>query len=190
MASLIDDVLGLSRVTRAELRRERVDVSELARAVATELALAEPERHVEVHVDDDLAADGDTALVRLVLQNLLENAWKFTRDEPEPHVEVTSGEIDRRSGFAVSDNGVGFPEEHKEKLFRPFQRLHSTADFPGNGIGLATVANIVYRHGGSLGAESPAGGGARFTFTLGGAPAAPVAAGERLLAGVGTGATP
>lgn len=188
MASLIDDVLGLSRVTRAELRRERVDVSELARAVTEELALADPERRVDVHVDDELVADGDPVLVRVVLQNLLENAWKFTRDEPEPRVEVTAGEIEGQLGFAVSDNGVGFPEQHRQKLFRPFQRLHSTAAFPGNGIGLATVANIVYRHGGSLGAESPVGGGARFTFTLGGAPAAP--AGKRVLAGVGTGLTP
>ena len=188
MASLIDDVLGLSRVTRAELRRERIDVSELARAVASELALADPEHRVEVDVADGLVADGDPALVRVVLQNLLENAWKFTRDVPEPRVEVTAGEIGGRPGFAVSDNGVGFPEQYRQRLFRPFQRLHSTAAFPGNGIGLATVANIVYRHGGSLGAESPAGGGACFTFTLGGAPAAP--AGGPVLAGVGTRPTP
>jgi PAS domain S-box-containing protein len=167
MAELIDDVLRLSRATRADLKRERVDVSAVARSVAAELALADPDREVDVQVEDGLVADADPQLFRVALQNLLENAWKFTRDAEAPRVEVAAAKLDGRAGFSVSDNGAGFPEQYRDKLFRPFQRLHATADFPGNGIGLATVFNIVQRHGGSVRAESPAGGGARFTITFG-----------------------
>lgn len=185
MAALIDDVLTLSRVTRADLRREHLDVSELAREVGGMIARANPEREVELVVADGIEAYADPALVRVALQNLLENAWKFTRGVDRPRVEVEPADLGGLPGFSVADNGAGFPEEYGDRLFKPFQRLHGTSEFPGNGIGLATVFNIVQRHGGGVGAESPAGGGARFTVTFDGsaAPAAPVAVGEPALVG-------
>jgi len=177
LAALIDDVLALSRVTRSELRRGTVDVTRLGRAVAAELAAADPAREIDLRIDDGIAVEADETLLRVVVQNLLENAWKFTAATPAPVISLTACELDGVPGFRVEDNGAGFPEEHAAKLFKPFQRLHSSREFPGNGIGLATVLNIVKRHGGNAVAESTAGEGARFTVTFAGPGAAAPPAG-------------
>jgi PAS domain S-box-containing protein len=175
MSTLIDDVLQMARVTRMELRRERVDVTALAREVAADVRAGALEAAaVDLYVEEGLTAVADVALLRVVLQNLLENAWKFSARADAPRVEVRAG---ADGALVVADNGVGFDGAYADKLFAPFQRLHATTDFPGNGIGLATAQNIVNRHGGTIRAESAVGQGATFTFTLGSAPA--VADGER-----------
>jgi PAS domain S-box-containing protein len=165
MARMIDDLLDLSRATRVELRRKRVDVSELARDVLADLRDAHPERDVDVRIADGLIADGDAHLIRLVLVNLLGNAWKFTARSAPAVIEV-DGTGPGRSVFTVRDNGAGFDMRYAAKLFDPFQRLHSTSDFEGTGIGLAIVARIVHRHGGRIWAEGEIGRGATFFFTL------------------------
>jgi PAS domain S-box-containing protein len=164
MSVLIDDVLQMARVTRLELEREPVDVTALAQEVGAEIGAAAPGSRVELHVEDGLTALADAGLVRIVLQNLLENAVKFSATAEAPRVEVRAG---NEGEIVVSDNGVGFDPAYAEKLFMPFQRLHAAGEFPGNGIGLATVQNIVNRHGGAVRADSTPGGGASFTFTLG-----------------------
>jgi PAS domain S-box-containing protein len=165
MAELIDHLLSLSRVIGDELRRVPVNLSALAHEVLQELAGRQPERRVAVTIADDLRADGDTALLRAVLANLLGNAWKFTTPQPQPRIEVgaVAGEP---SAFYVRDNGVGFDMHDAARLFRPFQRLHAASEFDGNGIGLATVARIIARHGGRVWAEAAVGEGATFYFSL------------------------
>jgi PAS domain S-box-containing protein len=166
MGQLIDDLLMLSRVTRREMVREKVDLSALARDILADLREAESERAVDAAVADGLLANGDPALLRIVLQNLLANAWKFTSRKPEAHIEVG---VDRRDGVAayyVRDDGAGFDATYVDKLFTPFQRLHAAAEFPGTGIGLATVKRIVRRHGGTVWAEGAVDSGATFYFTL------------------------
>jgi signal transduction histidine kinase len=164
MSSLIDDVLEMARVTRLELQRKPVDVTALAHEVGAEVGVAAPGSRVELHVEDGLTALADPGLARIVLQNLLENALKFSATAEAPRVEVRAGD---GGEIVVADNGVGFDPAYVHKLFMPFQRLHAAAEFPGNGIGLATVQNIVNRHGGAVRADSTPGGGACFTFTLG-----------------------
>jgi DNA-binding response OmpR family regulator len=166
MAELIDDMLELSRVGRAELTRAQARLTDLARALADELSRREPERQVTFVIEDGLVADADSRLLRVVLDNLLGNAWKFTAKVAQPRVELGS---ERRGGetvFFVRDNGAGFNMAYAHKLFSPFQRLHSEAEFPGTGIGLATVQRIVDRHGGRVWAESAVGHGATVFFTL------------------------
>jgi signal transduction histidine kinase len=165
MARMIDDLLDLSRATRVELRRKRVDISELARDVLADLRDAHPERDIDVRIADGLTADGDAHLIRLVLVNLLGNAWKFTARSNPAVIEVDGTGPDR-SVFTIRDNGAGFDMRYAAKLFDPFQRLHSTSDFEGTGIGLAIVARIVHRHGGRIWAEGETGHGATFFFTL------------------------
>lgn len=169
MSELIEALLELSRISRAAFQRKSVDVSLLARTIAEELAQSDPERGVEFAVEENLRADADHALVRSVLENLLGNAWKFTCHVPAPKIET--GTLRQNGGlvYFVRDNGAGFDPAHADKLFAPFQRLHSEAAFPGTGIGLATVQRIVDRHGGRVWAESAVGQGATFFFTLGAA---------------------
>lgn len=162
MRQLIDDLLGLSRVTRAPLRRGRVDVSELARAVLAELA-AGSSRRVRASVQEGLVAYADGGLLRIAFENLLSNAWKFTAGRAAARIEV--GRRDDGT-FFVRDDGAGFDPAYAERLFAPFRRLHSTAEFEGTGIGLATVQRIVNRHGGTIWAESAVDEGATFYFTL------------------------
>jgi PAS domain S-box-containing protein len=184
MARMIDDLLDLSRATRVELRRERVDVSAVARDVLDELRDADPEREVHASVAADLVAGGDPHLIRLILHNLLGNAWKFTARRSPAVIKVDAIIRHDAPVFTVSDNGAGFDMRYVAKLFDPFQRLHSTSDFEGTGIGLAIVHRIVQRHGGRIWAESEPGQGATFFFTLagefptthGGAPAGAAAA--------------
>jgi signal transduction histidine kinase len=166
MAELIDDLLRLSRVGRAELRRSRVNLSALTRAVAADLARAEPDRGVDIHIDDDVVVEADSRLARILLENLLGNAWKFTAQTPAPRVEFRRKTSDEGDVYVVRDNGAGFDMAYANQLFRPFQRLHSVADFPGTGIGLAIVHRIVDRHGGRAWADSKPGAGAAIYFTI------------------------
>jgi PAS domain S-box-containing protein len=162
MALLIDDLLTLSKVSRAELARQRVDLAALATEVDADLRHAQPGRTVRFVAPGELAAHGDARLLRVVLANLLENAWKFTARRPEATIEV--GRAD--GAYFVRDDGVGFDMAHAKKLFGAFQRLHGMSEFPGTGIGLATVQRIIHRHGGRIWAESAPGAGATFRFTL------------------------
>ena len=166
MAELIDDLLELSRVGRAELRRETIDLGELARAVAAELQRQNPERTVSFEVAAGLPVEADPRLLRVVFENLLGNAWKFTGRTAEPRVEVGAEQQPGGSLFFVRDNGAGFDMAHVAKLFAPFQRLHDEGQFPGTGIGLATVARIIDRHHGRAWAEGAVGRGATIFFTL------------------------
>ncbi len=162
MGQLIDDLLALSRVTRAGVKRESVDLSALSALVVAELERAHPERKVAVTIAEGLRASGDARMLRIVLDNLLGNAWKFTARTAAPRIEVGG---DGRELF-VRDNGAGFDMAFAGKLFAPFQRLHSTEEFAGTGIGLATVQRIIHRHGGTVRADSAPGQGATFRFTL------------------------
>jgi PAS domain S-box-containing protein len=166
MGQLIDDLLRLSRATRTELNREPVDISALAGEVIEELRAAEPDRQVEAEVTPGLATTGDSHLLRLALDNLLSNAWKFTsRCE---HAVITVGTLPQPGDqvFFVRDNGAGFDMRYEAKLFDPLQRLHTADEFEGNGIGLAIVHRILGRHGGRIWAESEIGAGATFFFTV------------------------
>ena len=167
MGELIDDLLDLSRVTRREMRHDDVDLSALATAVMAELTKAAPERPVEVHIAEGLRGHGDPALLRLMLENLLGNAWKFTARETPACIEVGVQRDGDRLAYYVRDNGVGFDIAYADKLFGAFQRLHGATEFPGTGIGLATVQRIILRHGGQVWAHSEVGQGATFFFTLG-----------------------
>jgi light-regulated signal transduction histidine kinase (bacteriophytochrome) len=166
MATLIDNLLRLSRVTRAPLTRSRVNLSALAHAVVGELRRQDPARAVDVRIQDGLIADGDEPLLRIVLENLLANAWKFTARQPAPAIEVGAQSLDGQRAFFVRDNGAGFDMAYAGKLFVSFQRLHATSEFPGTGIGLATVQRVVHRHGGRAWAIGKPGEGATFYFTL------------------------
>jgi light-regulated signal transduction histidine kinase (bacteriophytochrome) len=166
MGELIDDLLNLSRVGRAQLRRARVDLSDLAQHVMLQLAQRHPERVVETEVHPDLHASADAQLLRVALENLLGNAWKFTARAPQPRVVFGADVQDGAVVYYVRDNGAGFDMTYAAKLFTPFQRLHSEAEFPGTGIGLATVRRIVDRHGGRVWAEGQTGVGATIRFTV------------------------
>lgn len=166
MGQLIDDLLRLSRVSQAELIYGPVDLSRLAAEVAAELRQLDPGHPVTLTIAAGLTAEGDANLLRVVLQNLLANAWKFTRGRSDPYVQVGAALHDGAPAFYVRDNGVGFDPAHAQKLFRAFQRLHDARDFEGTGIGLATVQRIVHRHGGRVWADGSVGGGATFWFTL------------------------
>ena len=166
MGELIDDLLELSRVTSAELKRSRTELSELARAVGEELKRKEPARAVGLSIQDGLVVEVDGRLLRIVLDNLLGNAWKFTANIPEPRIEFGTEQRNGDRVFFVRDNGAGFDMQYAHKLFRPFQRLHRESEFPGTGIGLATVRRIVERHGGRVWAEGAPGRGASVFFTL------------------------
>jgi PAS domain S-box-containing protein len=166
MGQLIDDLLRLSRATRTSLSRTTVDVSALALEVLDELRLAEPGRQVESVVADGLVATGDSHLIKLALDNLLSNAWKFTGKREHAVIEVGTARQDGEQVFHVRDNGAGFDMRYASKLFDPLQRLHTAAEFEGNGIGLAIVQRVVSRHGGRIWAESEQGKGAMFFFTF------------------------
>ena len=174
MNRLIDDMLTLSRLERSEMRVEAVDLTALAGQVADGLRAAEPGRQVEVAVEEDLHAAGDCGLLRIALENLLGNAWKFTGRQPHARIEVgwcvqdddpDSGSAGLR-GFFVRDNGAGFDMARAGKLFEAFQRLHPVEEFSGTGVGLATVKRIVQRHGGRVRAEAAVGKGASIFFSL------------------------
>jgi PAS domain S-box-containing protein len=166
MAGLIDDLLALSRVTRAALSREQVDLSALARQIASELRQRDPDRQAEFVIPTDIQSEGDTRLLRIALENLLGNAWKYTARTPRARIEFGAVQDDGTPAYFVRDNGAGFDMRYADKLFGAFQRLHSAGEFEGSGIGLATVQRIVHRHGGRVWAEGVVGQGATFYFTL------------------------
>jgi two-component system NtrC family sensor kinase len=164
MGQLIEDLLHLSKVVRAELRRTRIDLSLLARAVAAELVRADPSRQVEVVIQPGLVMEGDEGLVRIVLENLFGNAFKFTARVPSARIELGYSAGER--AFYLRDNGVGFDMAYAGRLFSAFQRLHRESEYPGTGIGLATVQRIIQRHGGKIWAQSEVGQGTTFFWTL------------------------
>jgi len=166
MGALIDDLLKLSRVSRVAPVLADIDMSAIAEAVTAELAEAEPDREVEVDIQPGLRAQADASLVQVVFENLLGNAWKFTSQSPVAHIAVRGTGPSPGTTFTVSDDGAGFDQAYADKLFSPFQRLHTDRQFPGTGIGLATVARIVRRHGGNISAAGVEGEGATVTFTL------------------------
>lgn len=166
MGELIDDLLALSRVTRREMGHEMVNLSALAETVAAELKQGQPQNRVEFAITKGLMVNGDEALLRLVLENLLGNAWKFTSKQPKARIEFGVIQHDGKPAYYVRDNGVGFDMAYAGKLFAPFQRLHSADEFPGIGIGLATVQRIINRHGGRVWAEGAPKRGATFYFTF------------------------
>jgi light-regulated signal transduction histidine kinase (bacteriophytochrome) len=167
MDHLINDLLALSMVSRSEMTRQAVDISDLARKITGELTDVSPTRDVEVTIAPGMEAQGDPTLVRVVLENLLTNSWKFTSRREHASIEIGQTAAEGPATvFYVRDNGVGFDPTYADKLFGPFQRLHDATQFPGTGIGLATVRRIVLRHGGRIWAESQQGEGACFYFTL------------------------
>jgi signal transduction histidine kinase len=167
MSALIDDLLSLARVSRVAIDRARVSLSELAAHVAADLADTDPGRAVTWNIHPGMVVDADRGLLRVLLENLLGNAWKFTARRADAVIEVGSAEQNGQRVYFVRDNGAGFDMKYAAKLFAPFQRLHDSAEFPGTGVGLATVQRVVRRHGGTIRAEGQVGAGATFTWTLG-----------------------
>jgi two-component system, sensor histidine kinase and response regulator len=167
MSQLIDDVLYLSKVTRAELREQEVDLSGLAAVILERLGEGEPDRKVELKIRPGVVVTGDGQLLKIALTNLLENAWKFTGTQPDARIEFGVTYPAGEPTYFVRDNGAGFDMTYASRLFGPFQRLHAQHEFPGSGIGLATVQRIIHRHGGRVWAEGLVGQGATFYFTLG-----------------------
>ena len=165
MDRLIEDLLKLSRVSRSELQQQTVNLSALAESIAAELRKTEPGRKAKFVIAPDLQGRCDERLLRIVLENLLRNAWKFSSKIPESLIEV--GYVSSQAAFFVRDNGAGFDMAYAAKLFGVFQRLHSTSDFAGTGVGLAIVQRIINRHGGRVWAEAEVDKGATFYFTLG-----------------------
>jgi PAS domain S-box-containing protein len=166
MATLTDDLLKLARLTRSEVRRFPIDLSALAGQIATELQNTHPERGAGFVIQPGLVAEADSNLMRVVLENLLGNAWKFTSKRPQAQIEFGVISFENQPAYFVRDNGAGFDMTYADKLFGAFQRLHSDQEFPGTGIGLATVQRIIRRHGGRVWAESAPQAGATFYFTL------------------------
>lgn len=165
MASLIDDMLQLSRVSRARIVRDSVDLSTLALVVAEELKRQHPDRDVALQIEPGLRIEADRGLMRVLLDNLLANAWKFTARTPDARVEFKAQAGETETVFIVQDNGAGFDMAHANTLFQPFRRLHTEAEFPGTGVGLATARRIMDRHGGRIWAEGAIGRGAKIFFT-------------------------
>lgn len=166
MAKLIDDLLALSRVNRAELQRESVNLAEIAHTVAATLRNAQPRRSADIVMPGELMVSADPRLMRIVMENLLGNAWKFTSKRDRARIEFSRQTDGNRAIYFVRDNGAGFDMQYAGKLFGAFQRLHSPAEFDGTGIGLAIVKRIVNRHGGRVWAEGEVGVGATVYFTL------------------------
>lgn len=166
MNSMIDALLTLANLSAQPLARQPVNLSQLAGFVIDDLRRGAPERQVEVEIAPGLVADGDPTLLRLVLENLLGNAWKYSARNAQARLQFNAAVQDGRQVFNVVDNGAGFDMRNADRLFGVFQRLHSANDFPGTGVGLASVKRIVRRHGGDIWAESEPGRGARFHFTL------------------------
>lgn len=166
MGQLIDDLLNLSRLTRSEITRERADLGAIGRSIAEELQKTEPGRKVVFRIPDGLVADADPRLLRIAMENLLNNAWKFTSKRPDAVIELGMGRQNGETAYFVRDNGAGFDMAYADKLFGAFQRLHSTSEFPGTGIGLAIVQRVIRRHGGRIWAQGAVEQGAAFYFTL------------------------
>ncbi|HZH04403.1 MAG TPA: response regulator, partial [Myxococcaceae bacterium] len=167
MSQLIDDLLKLARLGRQDMHRQTVELDAVVQEIAEELRGGSPERKVELVVSGPVRASGDPRLLRAALENLVGNAWKYTRDQPHPKVEFGATEEDGVTVYFLRDNGAGFDMAYAGRLFSPFQRLHRADEFEGTGVGLATVKRIIHRHGGRIWAKSSPGAGATFSFTLG-----------------------
>lgn len=166
MAHLIDDILELARITRREIRFSQVNLSRICNEILARLKQSYPDRNVQCQVQENLLVSGDARLLECALQNLLENAWKFTHEKASASIEIGAKEKGGETQYYVKDNGIGFDMQYCEKLFQPFHRLHSAEDYEGTGVGLATVRRIIQRHGGRVWAESRKQHGATFCFTL------------------------
>jgi PAS domain S-box-containing protein len=166
MGLLIDDLLNLARVTRAEMHVQRLDLSAIVRSIAADLHKTQPERQVKFSVEEGLSAIADSGLMQIVLMNLLSNAWKFTSKKPSAAIAFGKKPLNGATAYFVRDDGAGFDPTHADRLYGAFQRLHTESDFPGTGVGLATVQRIIHRHGGRTWAESAVDQGAAFYFTL------------------------
>jgi light-regulated signal transduction histidine kinase (bacteriophytochrome) len=166
MSLLIDDLLALSRISRREVQRGKLDLSAMATEIAAFLAQAHPKRSVRVSVRPDMHLDGDAGLMRIAMENLLGNAWKFSSRKDDAEIEVGSERRDGEEIYFVRDNGAGFDMKYVGQLFKPFQRLHGEKDFEGTGIGLSIVQRVVARHGGRIWAEAKEGEGATFYFSV------------------------
>jgi light-regulated signal transduction histidine kinase (bacteriophytochrome) len=166
MGTLIDDLLNLSRITRVEMNHETVDLGRLAREIESSLRATDPARNVDFLIAADLPALADPHLMRIALENLLRNAWKFTSKREHATIELGRTQANGSSAYFVRDNGAGFDPAYADRLFGAFQRLHTADEFPGTGVGLATVQRIIRRHGGRVWAEGATGRGATFYFTL------------------------
>jgi signal transduction histidine kinase len=166
MAELIEDLLNLSRVSTSGMHREKVDLSAMARSIADQLRRREPNRNVEFVIHDCITVEGDSRLLNIVMDNLLRNSWKYTSNHEHARIEFGCEERLGSTIFFVRDDGAGFDPTLVNRLFKPFQRLHATSEFPGTGIGLATVQRIIARHGGEVWAEGAIQKGATFYFTL------------------------
>jgi signal transduction histidine kinase len=171
MSELIEALLVLSRISRQTLHREIVDVTALAESIVQDMRQKDPARNVEVVIQPNMAVHGDRRLVGDLFQNLIGNAWKFTSKTAQARIEIGQSSGGSLATLYIRDNGAGFDMTYEQKLFKPFQRLHGSADFDGSGVGLATVARIVDRHGGRIWAEGKPNEGAVFYFTL---PTAPI----------------
>jgi light-regulated signal transduction histidine kinase (bacteriophytochrome) len=166
MGLLIDDMLKLSRITQAEMKGVTVDLSALIREIAEAHQKSNPDRAVNVTVHEGIMVQGDPYLIKIAMENLVGNAWKFTGKEAHPRIEFGTAVGDGETACFIRDNGAGFDMAYVGKLFGAFQRLHTIDEFPGTGIGLATVQRIIHRHGGQIRAEGEVGKGATFYFTL------------------------
>jgi PAS domain S-box-containing protein len=166
MSQLTDDILKLSRITRAQIHTEKINLSDIARSITDELKSTQPERRAEIIIGPDITVNGDKQLLPILMRNLLENSWKYTSKCPNTIIEFGTLNKDEKRVYFIRDNGIGFNMQYKDKLFQPFQRLHASKDYPGTGIGLATSQRVIYRHGGKIWAESEIGKGATFYFTL------------------------
>src|SRR6266853_568018 len=166
MSVLIDDMLNLSRVTRSAMRREKLDLSAVAKSIAAELQEAEPGRRVEFVIESGIHVVGDSRLLQAAMENLLRNSWKYTSAHSSARIEFGKSKQNGKHSFFVRDDGAGFDPRYADRLFAAFQRLHSASEFPGTGIGLATVQRIIHRHGGEIWAEGAVEKGATFYFTL------------------------
>lgn len=166
MSQLITSLMQLSRVTRMEIEPQTFNVSELAKQIATSLQESEPERTIHWQINPDMPAKGDPKLIEILLDNLIGNAWKYSRNQTSAHIEIGTIESPQGPTYYIRDNGCGFDMDYAERLFKPFSRLHSTDQFEGTGIGLATSKRIVERHHGRIWAESSEHGGSTFFFTL------------------------
>lgn len=166
MAQLIDDMLKLSRITRGDMQRVTIDLSGMVQSIVSELQQQQPEREVRFRIAQEVVASADPRMLRMALDNLLGNAWKFTSKSPCAEIEFGVTEHEGALAYFVRDNGAGFDMTYASKLFGAFQRLHSTTEFPGTSIGLAIVQRIIRRHGGTVWAQAEVNKGATFYFTL------------------------
>jgi light-regulated signal transduction histidine kinase (bacteriophytochrome) len=166
MAQLIDDILKLSRITMADMNTGLVNLSNLAESIAADIKATQPERHVEFVIQPEMTALGDIKLLDVALRNLMENSWKYTNKSSLARIELGVNSRDGKQVYFLADNGAGFDLKYADRLFQPFRRLHSDEEFPGTGIGLATVQRVIHRHGGRIWADSEIGKGATFYFTL------------------------